>query len=304
MQIIKKDISWLFERVPDFSSFYEESLVLFSGGYLAGGFLRKMVLMGSYAKALASIKDAGGDIDFFYLDKDASTNAFIEFSKDNNFYSSIPRAWITTPKPAPNSVTGFAYEGTYRRIRGSTISALDDGWYKYQLIYRNTGTPEEVLNRFDISNCKIATDGKTVWMVEDWEELEQNKQIRIDNYSGKYLLSRLSKYLNKTYSVYPSQKEELLLKMLQTAKDYWSLQSPITPNPLYADLQSIKRILKNEDAISIENVLLFYNFLGNTDVYSYNGSSLDKNVVEDYALHMFKKRLNKSNDSAQSRPNV
>lgn len=285
MEIVKKDFSWLLERVPDINTFLnmEVHKTLILNGYLAGGFLRKAILAGSAMKVYAEISKVGdwcrhGDIDFFYLNEQYAKTAYGAIYKPSKFVG-------------PNSKTGFAYEMIHMEYEDGLPSSST----KYQMIAKNTGTPTQVLSRFDISNCKIATDGLDVWMIEDWEELEKNKYIRVDNYAGAYLTSRLRKYLSPAYSVYPEQKKELLIKLLENIQEQhknnhvWHLGPVVRVDHVY----NVKCLItNNKEFLSPEEILLFYNHLGvHSEYYNYSKSSLSKGIEEDFALHMYKKRI-------------
>lgn len=263
MNIIQKDISWLVEKVPDFPEFYKENADYFKSGYLAGGFLRRSINLGSINEALNHIVlSKKGDIDFFFYDKLSAMRAVEAFyKKDSSYNKTIPNM--------PNSFAGFAYEGFKGNI-------------KYQFIILNTGAPEQVLSRFDIANCKISTDGKTVWMDEDWEELEKEKIIRIDNYAGKYFPQRLLKYLTPDYKLFKDQKEELLSKLLEKVLE-----------KAYIHHGNIMKLLSKENFLSPEEVLIFYGKVGTVLVNDNNEidySSLAEQHHVDYALHVYKKR--------------
>jgi len=269
--VIKKDISWLLGKVPDFMEFYDsQSNYFINGGYLAGGFLRKVIKNGS---VIETIKDglSAGDIDFFFYSEQHAQEAFEYFTKHVGTFIPRPSTF------APNSVTGFAYEGNGGlRLNSMKKPAV----VKFQFIAKSTGSPEEVLNRFDIANCKIATDGKFIWMVDGWEGLEDQKIIRVDNLSGKYFPWRLKKYLGTDYSLWPSNYEQVLAKLLESC------------NNKSTDMSNVKSILRNKNAIKKEDILLFYEKLGitheNTEPEDYESGTLGQPV--DYAIHMFKKR--------------
>lgn len=272
MQIVEKDISWLIERVPDFMDFYKNHSDMFTGGYVAGGFARAMVLKGSANAALIDTQGGrniiAGDVDFFYRTSELCHLAITKLNKLIYENANISRYSTQT------SVTGFAQDLYDRRTQT-----------KYQLIIKNTGSPWEVLNRFDISNCKIATDGQKVWMVEDWESLEKNKHIRIDNYSGNYLLNRVKKYFfrNKEYTLWMDNKEELFLKLLEKARS----------EP--ASVRSILNVIK--DSFTKEKITIFYGMLGVIDVGEVDGQyeQGSLNQTEDFALHMYKRMAQKEN---------
>ena len=278
--IIKKDISWLEERVPDFDTFCKQhSHVFTGGGFLSGGFLRKMIHFGSYQKAVENIYKSGfaGDIDFFFDREENASIACHTFLLNPEFYPIDNTGTLLGKRTKvkagvfmtePNSKTGFAYE----------IASKKHG-IKYQFIAKSTGTPEQVLNRFDIANCKIATDTKNVWMVEDWEELERNKVIRTDKIVNDYLIYRLAKYLGADYSL-DQEKHDEIVKLMLGSKTY---ESPI------------KKILLNKKAIKIETLIMFYGKLGRVRLWAKEPdySSIEDNQQlgdEDFAINLYKKR--------------
>ena len=280
--IVKKDISWLYERVPDFNSFYNKHSHVFNGGgFVSGGFLRKMIHFGSYEKAIENIYKIGfgGDIDFFFDQEHHANIACHTSLLDAEFYpidntgalfgkQTKVKAGILMTEP--NSKTGFAYE----------IASKKNG-IKYQFIAKSTGTPEQVLNRFDIANCKIATDAKSVWMVEDWEEIEGKKEIRVDKANHEYLISRLAKYLGDDYSLDESNHDAILKLMLGSSK----YVSPI------------KKILRNKRAIKLETIVMFYGKLGRVNVWAkepdYSSLNNNENFLgdEDLAINIYKTRV-------------
>jgi hypothetical protein len=276
--IIKKDISWLLDRVPDFVNFYNDQTYYFmNDGYLAGGFLRKIIKNGSVEKTIENSL-ASGDIDLFFYNQDAAEKAFEHFAKLKGSF--ISKSNKDGAKFTPNSMTGFAFEG-----RG--IIKLNDKKFphtlKFQFIAKSTGAPEQVLNRFDISNCKIATDGKNIWMIEDWEKLEEDKIIRVDNLSGQYILSRLKKYLTDDYDLEQSNKDEILIKMLSSVTDH-------------KYIPAIKILVKHAKFLKPEMIVMFYDKLGtiiNIPPEEYGKSSLSDapHPTEDYALHIYKERV-------------
>lgn len=268
MQIIQKDISWLIERVPDFEEFYLSHQYKFNGGFLAGGFLRKIINRGSYKQIMNDMRESKirGDIDWFFYTQEECLAVVKEFySKDARSFNK------NNPPKIPNSFTKFAFE------------EIDKYHIKQQFIYKSVGTPQEILNRFDISNCKIATDGKNVWMIEDWEKLENNKIIRVDNLKGEYILSRLKKYLTEDYDLEPSNKDEILFKML----------SSVTESKWHG---TIKKLVSHAKFLKPEFIVMFYDKLGTIcdiapeDYAKTSLADLEPKRV-DYALHIYKERV-------------
>lgn len=256
MKIVKRDIDWLIQKVPDITTFLNENQkYIVNGGYIAGGFLRKCILFGNAEKAISSVTRSIGDIDWFFHNPEGCYASWEYFARQN----------LIVLCKEPNSMTKFAFEGESKEN------------VKHQFIYKSYGKPETVLNRFDISNCKIATDGKSVWMVEDWEELETNKIIRVDNFAGDYLVSRLKKYLVDDYTIYEPQTDELIAKMLSSVEKY----------------QSVVRNLLEKEFIQGSTILLFFKKLGDITIHEdpnkpYEMGSLSH--TEDFAMHMYNRK--------------
>lgn len=287
--IIKKDISWLLERVPDFKEFMDSHAIFFNnGGYLSGGFLRDCLLTKSAQKAKANLVKRNGDIDFFFQDQDACEKTAELLRVTNGFMMprvfNMPKVGKNTRinkknKIVPNSSSGWAFE------------FMSAEYVKYQLIYKNIGTPEEVLNRFDIANCKLAVDNANFWIEEEWESLEEKKLIRVDNYAGLYLLTRLAKYLTSEYDVFPEAKDELLIKMLEKCN------KELTGGNMYAAAAAyaVRRLLAHKTLVPRDMIIMFYDKLGTAqnakesispDMYD----SLMAKAPVDFAMHMYNHR--------------
>lgn len=74
--------------------------------------------------------------------------------------------------------------------------------FKLQLVdVRFSGPIEEVLEQFDIANCKVATDGKDLIYHEDVPDLERTRTLRLDKSPGFMLAWRVVKYMKHGYLV-------------------------------------------------------------------------------------------------------
>jgi len=120
-------------------------------------------------------------------------------------------------------------------------------------------------------------------MVEDWEKLEEDKIIRVDNLSGQYIIPRLKNYLTDDYSLEQSNKDEILVKMLSNATDN-------------KHISAIKMLVRHTKFLKPEMIVMFYDKLGtiiNIPPEEYGKSSLSDtdHPTEDYALHIYKERV-------------
>ncbi len=184
MKIEKQPISWLYERCPDAESVLTSEFVkkiFSSGSYIAGGFLRKLLRDGN-AKGLTAYFDAMGDIDVFCHDIDQSHIVKKQLSAESWRRSKGNNA---AQKPF---------------IMGKIIPGCSDDAYTgtctIQIIDTHFGSPEEMLSKFDLANCQIASDGKNVWVNSELPELEKNKTLKTVNLTD-LLGSRVVKYIKK-----------------------------------------------------------------------------------------------------------
>jgi hypothetical protein len=254
-----------------------------NGAYFSGGSLRKMILKGD-----ANIKDVfkDSDIDFFFeSEKQAEVAATICDNKYKAYIEQVNKESVFGPylfhgngKNLEKTQSGFAYNSisTFENILSKNHHV------KTQFIIKNCGTPEQFLSTFDIINCRVATNGKNVWVDEDFEKYEALKQIKIYDFNNKYLTYRLAKYLRNGYTL-PVEDRKLAISKIIKKDD----------NNVYA-----MRFLASLDWL-FENpldIMLFYGkigrWFGKADEDTYTNTGQIPDGGEDYASHLTKERLN------------
>jgi hypothetical protein len=68
-----------------------------------------------------------------------------------------------------------------------------------QIITKVHGDPEDVIGTFDIANAKVVLDGEGIHYTMGWLQLEEKKQLGIDNWNKPNLLWRVRKWVKKHY---------------------------------------------------------------------------------------------------------
>lgn len=287
-------MSWLYDKVSDIEDVLDIFKPLFTeGAFLAGGFLRTAIAGKSATFALDAYK-SNGDLDFFF--KSSGHAKTLMYKVMNNkidlgnlrLNKNHTNMWIK----GPNSIMKYAYNSSFDigNIRGNL-----------QFISRFGGSPFQILNGFDIANCKIATDGKDVYVRKGWEKLEEDKVIHIDDYQD-LIPWRVIKYINKfstkenpsPYNLSDESKTGILeYTVIKMSSGKWgNLMNPV---------QRIKTLLQHKNQlIKTDDVLFFMNKLGTTTVcelgLSNNSTYVEiekKMKIKDFAVHIYEQRKKK-----------
>jgi len=138
-------------------------------GYLAGGFIRKLLLIHSNQFTLEQLeKDYCSyhcvhDIDFFFEDD-------MELQK---FYLKHIASFSCASKNA--------YECKHLSV-------------KMQLIKTFIGKPEDIISSFDLINVMVALKNNVVYVHEDWSKYEKLKLVHAVSWHSPMIVSRLNKY--------------------------------------------------------------------------------------------------------------
>jgi hypothetical protein len=158
-----------------------------SGGWIAGGFVRNVLLGANLADYLhwhRAPRDAferaksQGDIDIFFPSEQIANDV-------------INRHQQATGKSLELSVGKFAMESN------GHLQGL--GAVKIQLVNHKdhcAGSIDDCLDRFDFKNCKVALNKTHFFYPEGWRELEATRMLKIDSTHSPFLGSRIVKYLN------------------------------------------------------------------------------------------------------------
>lgn len=145
------------------------------GGWICGGFVRQLMLDRPTDEYLYQFSiDRGttraGDIDIFFPSESVA-KASAESLMTNR------------------SMAGFAKNLTQSHGRNYINIQLVD---HPDLIYP---TIEETLDRFDLTNCQVGTDGAHVYYQDGWHDLEAARMVGISRNDTPFLGSRILKYL-------------------------------------------------------------------------------------------------------------
>jgi len=110
---------------------------------------------------------------------------------------------------------------SFRPSFGRNAIDLDitDGGPQLQVIMFRTGTPVEIISKFDFTNCAVAFDGKGFWYHKAVPALCEQKKLSLLNGDSPFFMSRVSKYLKKGYYTIDVAIRERLYSDLNTVAD-------------------------------------------------------------------------------------
>jgi hypothetical protein len=147
------------------------------GGWLAGGFIRQVLLGNDVTKSylVPDGESYVGDIDVFFADAEIAKDFVTEYG------SGVVRSY-----------GGFA---------GEENVSLDYSVFPRTLKFQYVDSPkmclpfEASMERFDFTNCKVAFKGDFFYVPSGWRQIEANRQIQISNNESPFLGSRILKYM-------------------------------------------------------------------------------------------------------------
>lgn len=156
------------------------------GGYVAGGFARKLISAAYEGRSTQQASEAyfniGGDIDLFFTTRE-----------DHNEFLNALDAGVKDF----NDVRIFPSKGALavdvRVFHGSSPPKCKI----LQTVGCIYGKQEEVLSSFDFVNCMVAFDGSSVCFAEDFHSHEMSKNLQVRWFGGASLPFRLRKYVQK-----------------------------------------------------------------------------------------------------------
>lgn len=190
------------------------------------------------------------------------------------------------------------------RLHGSADSVLKTAvnmktrpsCFKLQLIdARFSGPIEEVLEQFDIANCKVATDGKDLIYHEDVPELERTRTLRLDKSPGFMLAWRVVKYMKHGYLVLdPASREFIVDWFFRLRADEWDLTdaSRTFIYSVYQITQFLgdRRLVEDEDLLLAINLMQMVVANSSSSMSTYR-QSINEFMVSDLAKEELRKRL-------------
>jgi len=165
--------------------------------------------------------------------------------------------------------------------------------YKLQLVApRFSGSFEEALEKFDIANCKVATDGKVLVYHEDVPELERTRTLRLDKSPGFMLAWRVVKYMNRGYETLdPASREHIVDWFIRLRTKEWDLQD--ASRRYFYNKDQIRNFLQDRRLVHDEDLLLAIGFMQMVVEVIAGSGTYDPNeeLVKDLALEELEKRL-------------
>lgn len=212
---IKKEFIKFIGRVEDANKIW----TYLSNSILAGGFITDVYI--------GNINH--NDIDFFFRDK-WYFNRTVEFLSKVRF---IEKKFET------NNVTTFLYKKRY-------------GGVPIQLITTTTGTPQEIINSFDLSTSKAALDlrDNKLYFGENFIDHISNKEMIIENFKGNpvKLFLRAEKYVReKGFKLDEMDKIKLtiLLQAVANKPEEYKVENPTIgygSNGLLTPIEALRRL--------------------------------------------------------------
>lgn len=207
MTIQRHDPLWMCERVKGFEVFLSKAStfapIFEAGGYIAGGFLRAMLQAGTI-DVLSSFFRAHGDVDVFC----PSVETF------NKIKATYTKEW----RPSLGKNAEQCEMHFFRR--DPIWNFVDEDKFEssllLQLVSCMYNEPVPMLETFDIVNCKIAFDGRSIYIDDRVESLESKKMLQLDM-SSPTLGARLEKYFRKHgyRTLHPESKGVLMQWLME-----------------------------------------------------------------------------------------
>jgi hypothetical protein len=239
--------------------------ILATGCFLAGG----SMLASTFGKR-KPIEEylKHGDIDFFAPSEEAHKAASVVFG-----------------------MLGFTTSGM--KVALNTHSSPSK--YKLQLVNSSYGGPmEEVLEKFDVANCKVATDGRQLIYHRDVPDLERDLVMRLDRSPGFMLAWRVVKYMNRGYqTLHPDSREFIIEWFINLRTKHWDLADASRKYFRYSHHQ-IRDFLRDRRLVHDEDLLLAINAMHMVvGVIQSPRSMYDDNeeLVKDLAREELERRL-------------
>lgn len=173
-----------------------------TNGFIAGGFARQVLKF----KLGLTTKDQlkrfldfqSHDIDLFFQDK-------MYFNKYDSF--------LKDQFKQPIVETDFA--STYY------VNLTNFNSIKLQLIQCVLGQPDEILNSFDITNCKVCVFTDQIIYDERILSLEKNRLINVDHWTNKMVFERILKYINyNNFTLNKASIKELPNALMNVLENY------------------------------------------------------------------------------------
>jgi hypothetical protein len=165
--------------------------------------------------------------------------------------------------------------------------------YKLQLVTpRFSGSMEETLERFDIANCKVATDGRTLVYHRDVPQLEATRTLRLDKSPGFMLAWRVTKYMDRGYEALdPASHDFIVDWFIRLRTKEWDLEDA-SRKYFYSKAQ-VERFLADKRLVHDEDLLLAIGVMKMVVQVTGHRHTYDPNeeIVKDLAREELRRRL-------------
>lgn len=196
------------------------------GGFIAGGFAERIAygnIAHSFIKDRADVAFAyylshRGDVDIWFENSEASSAFLAKIRASNKFTETIPpedmntQFWAKTFHDKANlTLQGEQIKSWVSRQDPPSEPHGFGSPFKYQVIVRRAGSPEAIVNDFDIYNamCYITKDG--IYVPEHFAQLARRQELHM--FKPDYgTLVKISKWFerHKLYSCLTEQSRSLL----------------------------------------------------------------------------------------------
>lgn len=159
------------------------------GGFVAGGCARWLRSIDGTVTPLkrGTYVHEGGDIDLFFRTVDGWRD-FLQTYENNEHTSEGPTFALSRGNLAAN----LKFAGNVRNDKSSHAEPPT-----VQAICCSTGEPEEMISGFDFHNSMVAFDRERSWVVDDWDDIQRKKELKVAWWGSRSIAHRVSKYMNK-----------------------------------------------------------------------------------------------------------
>lgn len=159
------------------------------GGYVAGGCARWLRSIGGKPTALlrGTYVHEGGDIDLWFRSFEGWRQFVNSYATDDD--TTWPKVKLSEGKLAAN----FTFPTPRRNKNPSAYIEAPT----VQAICCITGEPETIVRSFDFHNSMVAFDRHKTWVVEDWDDAEAKKELRVAWWGSRSVAYRVGKYMSK-----------------------------------------------------------------------------------------------------------
>lgn len=196
------------------------------------------------------------DVDIFFRNHTGSKLAAAEVRDDSLIRSSI------------ETKGGWGIEYTSKSMT------------KFQHITKTQGSPQEILDGFDLANAKVYFDSSGIYWTDEWLDLERHRTLGIDRLDKQNLMWRVNKWSGKHgYKQIRKDDEELffehVIAMITKMKNnrFFRFQNPVTVNEGLGRVWSLTKILDFTPETLISFAMLFDSYRNITLMKKVAGST-------------------------------